>query len=140
MQAHRKGRDAGAGRDLALVGQRGDPRAGAVLARPLPAVVGALDRLTLDLAHRERGAAMGAAIRHHRRLTALGEEDGKRFAEQHRSLGAALEILEPGDRLPTVAQREGNVLAGRDSEWALAIHRVLVTISDFYFTHSCLPK
>jgi len=58
---------------------------------------------------------MGAAIGDHRRLAGLGEEDGKRFTEEDRALWAALQILEPRDRLPTAPQGEVDVFAGRDS-------------------------
>ncbi len=58
---------------------------------------------------------MGAAVCHYGRLSARGKENGERFTEEHRPLGTALQILKSRNRLPTAAQREGDVLAGRDS-------------------------
>ena len=65
---------------------------------------------------------MGAAVGDHGRFAALGEEDGERFAEQHGALRAALQVLDPRDRLPAVAQREGDVLAGRCLTWLVVKH------------------
>jgi hypothetical protein len=130
LLAHREGRDPRPRRNLALVGQRGNASAGAVVAGPLPAVVGALDRSARDLAHRERGAAVGAAVGDHGRFAALGQKDGQRFAEEHSSLRALLEVLEPCDRLPTAAQRECDLLTAGRRGVLVVKHRVSRVLQD----------
>src|SRR5262249_9671311 len=110
-------------------------------AGPLPTVVGALDRVTLDLPHRERGTAVGAAIGDHGRLATLGQEDGERFTQYHGALRTILQVLDPRDGLPAMAQRQRDLLAGRDSTWALVEHRhSLQTALSSHFIHGCLPR
>ena len=139
LLAHRKGGNAGAGGIWLLIGKRGNAGAGAIVSGPLPTVVRALDRIAPDLAHRERGAAVGAAVGDDGRLAALGEEDGERLAEQHGPLRTALQVLDPGYGLPAAAQRERDLLAAR-RRVALVVNITLLEIIQILVCHSCLPR
>ena len=89
-----------------------DVQADAVGAAPLPAVVRADDRLTLDRAGREIGAAVGTPDRGHRGSPRLGAEDRQLLTEQGRR-PRCVEILQAGDRKPGASQGEVDVLAAR---------------------------
>jgi hypothetical protein len=65
---------------------------------------------------------VGAAVGDHGRFAALGEKDSERFAEQDGSLRTTRQVLEPRDRLPAVAQRQGDLLAGRRLAWLVVKH------------------
>jgi hypothetical protein len=67
-----------------------------------------------------------AAVGDNRGLPAIGKEDGERFTQEHCPLRAVLEVLSPCDRLPTVAQREGNLLAAWSSALATVKDRVYI--------------
>ena len=81
---------------------------------------------------------MGAAVGDHRRLAALGEEDGQRLAEQHRSLGAVPQILTRATGCQQRRNASDDLLAGRDSRgWSSDITAPHFRVS---FVHGCLPR
>jgi hypothetical protein len=83
---------------------------------------------------------MSAAVGDDRGVSTLGEEDGKGLAEEYGALGTAFQVLEPRDRLPAAAQREGDILAGGASRWALAMHHADSITLEPFFIYGCLPR